>query len=200
LKALGWRARRFNNAHLQGADFKGAYLVGVEMRSANIWRVNFEGARFDKIFEDDLREDKITNHDFSTLKDLTAQGVPQGDRLYFAPKRIAILDPDDTTWNGEGSDKLRSASADQSSYETALAEQLKKLVCSGDVDAPYFVRGLIGSGMLGYLPRLKAAGTHAVNLIRTILDPSCPVFIELTNDDKALLKKIEMQQSAAAAP
>jgi uncharacterized protein YjbI with pentapeptide repeats len=188
-----------DNAHLQGANFEGAYLIGVEMRSANIWRANFEGAHFDKISESDLREDQMTNRDFLTLKDFTTQGVPQGDRLDFALKRIVSLDPGAPTPNGEDSNILRSASADQSSYETALAEQLKKLVCSGDVDAPYFVRGLIGAGMLGYPPRVKAAGAHAVSLIRTILDPDCPVFIELTNDDKALLKEIEMQQSAAAA-
>jgi hypothetical protein len=82
-------------------------------------------------------------------------------------------------------------------YASALASELKALVCSGD-DAVYVLRGLVKNG------RLTAAGLEAPKLIDDIINVGkgndCPVSSSLTDADKAALLGIKQEQEAAKKP
>jgi hypothetical protein len=70
---------------------------------------------------------------------------------------------------------------------------LKALVCSGDADAVYVVRGLLkNDGII-----IGKTGTQAPGLVEAILKPDCPVSAALTDADKATLKKIAKEASGA---
>jgi hypothetical protein len=163
------------------------------MRSANIWRANFEKAHLDKIFENDshevLHEDQMSKRDFSTLKDETTKGVPAGVPLETALMRIQTLDPGIPNPRGSMRNILENASADRGSYEIALAEQLKTLVCSGDEHALSILRGLIRRDILDYPPRIKATGAQAASLVKTILGPDCPVFCSSDRRRQSIAEK-----------
>jgi hypothetical protein len=81
---------------------------------------------------------------------------------------------------------------DEAGYETSLADELRCLVCSGDSDAVYIVRGLIANG------RIKRTGAEAPGLVDAILKPDCPVSAALTEADKAALNKIATEEASGA--
>jgi Pentapeptide repeats (8 copies) len=114
-----------------------------------------------------------------------------------ALKRIEILDPnkafqfeaDVPKWKK----KIEAKAVRDDDYEKALVRKLKALVCSGDADAVYVVRGLLkqGSGVI------TNAGARAPGLVEAILKPECPVSAALTDTDKADLKRIAKEASGA---
>ena len=80
---------------------------------------------------------------------------------------------------------LEDARVDDAAYAKALAVALQALVCSGDADAAYVLRGLIWN------ERIKATGPEAPALIDFIMSKDCPVSTSLTEDDKAKLLRIK---------
>jgi hypothetical protein len=98
-------------------------------------------------------------------------------------------------------DRLEKGRVDKPAYQKALAHQLHILACSGDENAPYVLRGLIGNAnsfrsaldLLNARPGFKSnrvmdAGPFALGFIESILKPGCPVFAALTEQEKAFLK------------
>jgi hypothetical protein len=93
---------------------------------------------------------------------------------------------------------LEDAGATEDVYDKALSKELKSLVCSGDAEAPYVLRGLIRQpGLIRTLPgpdargRLAAVGREAPALVDFILSKDCPVSASLTDADKARLLQIK---------
>ena len=76
---------------------------------------------------------------------------------------------------------LEDARVDEAAYAKALAAELKTLVCSGDDDAAYVLRGL------GFQRPPCAAGPEAPALVDFIMSKDCPVSASLTDADKANL-------------
>jgi Pentapeptide repeats (8 copies) len=86
---------------------------------------------------------------------------------------------------------LEGAGIDNPTYEKLLAAKLKTLVCSGDDDAVYILRGLLDSW------RLAAVGPEAPRLVDEIINPhsgkECPVSGLLTDEDKADFLRFKQQ-------
>lgn len=82
---------------------------------------------------------------------------------------------------------LGDAVVDDATYAKALTAALKTLVCSGDDDAIYVLRGL-ESALNG---RLANTGREAPALVDFIMSKDCPVSASLSNDDKAKLQRIK---------
>jgi len=82
---------------------------------------------------------------------------------------------------------LEDARVDDATYAGALAAELETLVCSGDTNAGYILRGVLGSG------RLAATGPEAQGLIDFIMSKDCPVSASLTDADKAKLLRIKQE-------
>jgi uncharacterized protein YjbI with pentapeptide repeats len=123
-----------------------------------------------------------------------------------ALKRIESLDPNKPfelesevpKWKKENLEAKRSAPEE---YEKTLAGELKLLACSGDADAAYVVRGLIGTAhdRLG-ADQITSTHAQAPDLVDAILKPDCPVSAALTDADKAALKKLAKEASAPPKP
>jgi hypothetical protein len=73
----------------------------------------------------------------------------------------------------------------------ASARELKALVCSGDADAAYVVRGLLKNDGIIF----GKTGAQAPGLVEAILKPDCPVSAALTEADKATLSEIVKEAS-----
>jgi hypothetical protein len=65
--------------------------------------------------------------------------------------------------------KLSAASVDYEAFATALAKELRSLVCEADADAIHILRGIASNG------QLAATGPEAPALIDLILSKDCPV-------------------------
>jgi uncharacterized protein YjbI with pentapeptide repeats len=90
---------------------------------------------------------------------------------------------------------LEEARADDAAHAKALAEELRLLVCSGDDQALYIMRGE------GFQQRLQAAGAAASGLIDKLANKDrkdCPVSASLTDADKA--KLLSIKQDAIKKP
>jgi len=89
---------------------------------------------------------------------------------------------------------LEAARINDTEYVIALAKVLRDLVCSGDDDAIYVVRG---AGVLpAFQNRLEAAGPAAINLISDLMDKGskdCPVAAALSDADRAKLLQIKQK-------
>jgi hypothetical protein len=84
---------------------------------------------------------------------------------------------------------IEHASVDHATHENALAGVLGELVCGGDDDAIYILRGLTTN------ERIKDAASEALALVNRITNKDdnskdCPVSAALTDDDKAKLRAI----------
>ena len=82
---------------------------------------------------------------------------------------------------------LEAARANDTEYADALAKALKGLVCSGDKDAIYVLRGA------GFQARLVAADTAAPGLIDDLTSKNCSVAASLTGADRANLLRIKQE-------
>jgi uncharacterized protein YjbI with pentapeptide repeats len=169
-------------AQLQGANFKGSTLAGTDMRGAAVWRANFEGASVTAVFGHDLNENAMSKEEFTALKPMIMNEVPEGGDTAF--KRIEILNPD--IFGPEASEQatLEKGRVDETAYRRILADQLKRLACSGDESAAYVVRGLVNNH------RIKDTGDQAPGLVEAILKSDCTLSAALTDTDKAALKTL----------
>jgi uncharacterized protein YjbI with pentapeptide repeats len=80
---------------------------------------------------------------------------------------------------------LEDARVDKVANEQALSAVLQTLVCSGDPDATYVLRGLLAT------ERLKRAGSGTQALTQIIMSKDCPVSASLADTDKANLLQVE---------
>jgi hypothetical protein len=81
-------------------------------------------------------------------------------------------------------------------YRKALVGTLKSIVCAGNDDSIFVLRGVSRelAGPTGPMSgRLAAAGAEAPAFIDFIMSPACPVSVALTNDDKARLLQIKRE-------
>ena len=92
---------------------------------------------------------------------------------------------------------LQEARVDDQAYASALAETLKKLVCSGDADSIYVVRGA------GFRTRLLATRHAAPDLIDDLMDKEskdCSVAAAMTDTGRAYMLRIKQAVLSAEAP
>jgi uncharacterized protein YjbI with pentapeptide repeats len=186
-----------DRAQLQSAHFQGSALAGTNISGAAVWRTSFEDASLTAVFEDDVQERAISKVEFATLQVAIREYVPGGqshdsDVREDALKRIEKLNPDESRPMASARETLEKARVDKTAYESALADQLKSLACSGNDSTSYIVRGLIANG------RIKETGPQSPGLVEAILDPKCPVSAALTDADKAALKKLAEEAQAPA--
>jgi uncharacterized protein YjbI with pentapeptide repeats len=182
-------------AAIQGASFIEATLVTSDLDFAAAWRANFEDATFTSVLvEDALFEDAISNKAFKDVVSVIKNDVPQGWARHEALNRVAHLDPDLFGPEASVRKTLESGFTNIDAYRKELTNQLKNLVCSGDKNAPFVVRGLGANG------RLKDTGPFAPALIEKILSPECPVSAALTEQDKANLRKLAKEALSHRLP
>jgi hypothetical protein len=86
---------------------------------------------------------------------------------------------------------LEDATVDEATFAKTLALVLKMLVCSGDENAGYVLRGL--SSMVPTVNRILAIGSEAPALIDFIMSKDCPISTSLTDADKAKLLRIKQE-------
>jgi hypothetical protein len=109
--------------------------------------------------------------------------VPEGHTRDTALEPVVRrLNPDIFGPEVSEQEALQKGRGNQRPYQKTLADELKRLACSGGEDARYFVRGLIANY------RIVETGAQAPGLVKAILKPDCPVFADLTEEDKAALK------------
>lgn len=184
-------------AELQGTDFQQSTFVGTNMGRTAVWRTNFEDARLTAVSEDGVKESALKKDEFAAVKAKIMKEVPEGERREDALKRIAKLNPDIFGPEASEQEALEKGRVDETEYKKSLAAQLKGLVCSGDIDAPYVVRGLSLIQSIFGNSRIDDTGAQAPGLVEAILKPNCPVSAVLTDADKAALKKIAKEASGA---
>jgi hypothetical protein len=150
----------------------GSTLAGTNMSGAEVWRTSFADASLTAILEDGVKESALTKDKFAALKAMITKEVPEGGRLNLreqALKRIEKLNP--AIFGPEASEQetLEKGRVDETTYRSALANQLKSLACSGAESAQHIVFGLIAYG------RLRNKGAQTPGLVEAILKPDCPV-------------------------
>jgi uncharacterized protein YjbI with pentapeptide repeats len=203
LDYAGLQGASFYFTSLQGATFRGSTLAGTNMNSAWVWRTSFEGNSVGPVFgrfwneepEDSLTENPISKDGFASLKADIMKVVPEGEARENALKRIKLVNPDIFGPEARVSETLLKAREDRVVYEKALADEVKKIVCSNRYDALYIVRGLIQPPSDS---RIEDAGAQAPGLVNAILKPDCPVSAALTDADRAALKKLAKEAQPSA--
>lgn len=139
-----------------------------------------------------------TKQSFVTLQESIEDTKPLGERpndatgkmKTLALSRREFLDADMSFENWSKTPVLWARTNVGPINEAALAVELRELVCSGDADAGYVVRGL----MEGY--RIQDTGDQTSHLVDLILSPDCPVSVVLTEQDKHSLKMKVKRASA----
>ncbi|HEY8006697.1 MAG TPA: pentapeptide repeat-containing protein [Methylocella sp.] len=202
LKEAQLQGAGLNGAQLQGAELDGAQLSGASLDGAFLWRAGLnvksadalraQGVMWDPFWKETTQASQSkpwTGEAFIDLKNTIERDVPAGETRDEILKRVELLDPGEaflgTAHVPDWRKKFAAAAAlDPEKYKQALVTQLKALVCSGDADAPYVVRGLTA------YDRIKDTGTEAPHLVEGILSPDCPVETALTEADKAALKQL----------
>ncbi|SDR31471.1 Uncharacterized protein YjbI, contains pentapeptide repeats [Rhizobiales bacterium GAS113] len=203
------------DAQLQGASLSGADLHAADFSTAFLWRCDCDGpdVAAPKLSDssdqwrpvwrnDDGQIQSWDNNAYQKLRQVI-QSLPPGGPRDRALKRVRILDcenppaePDLELASCEASvprppegaerpESLKKGRIDDAAHAKALAAELRTLVCSGDDDSIYGLRGLLRSR------RLAAVGAAAPALIDFIMSKDCPVSASLTDADKARLLQIK---------
>lgn len=198
---------QFQGASLLGAQLQGAWLEdavfkATRLTGADLWRAELDGALFDSILKPDFavwdkkRAKLISKRPWARpwaganylLLEKAIAGVPEGGGRDAAMRQIEILKSGPSSQNDTSferwSQELERATVKPDAYDQALFLELNGLVCSGDSDAAYILRGLIKNG------RIAATGAKADDLVGVILGGSCPVVDLLTQADKMALQKL----------
>jgi uncharacterized protein YjbI with pentapeptide repeats len=188
LKDARLEGTSLKDAKLQGADFRGSKLEGSDLSGAELACANFSDASATTAFRSAAPESKLSPNQADAVSNRNTQEVPEGTSIENALKRGEKLKPDaPCTSEIEASREhaLEAAGAvDLQAYQIALADELKSLACSGDSNAAYALRGFIAND------RIPDTGKQAARLVDDILKPDCPVSSELTEQDRATLKKL----------
>jgi hypothetical protein len=137
-----------------------------------------------------------TNARYDALRQRIEQIVPAGDHRTEALANIRSLDCDvaglsscDAAAPEQASvaaarRMIEQASVNDATYKKALVGEFGELICGGDGDAVYILRGLLRS------KSIKAAGVEASTLVARIMSKNCPVSVALTDDDIASLRTV----------
>ena len=205
LQVSGVAGPQFQGASLLGTRMQGAWLENAVFKAtrltgADLWRANLRGALFENILKPDLSGGAKpatpisrfpwlrpwTEANYLALERAIAN-VPEGGGRDAAERQIEVLKtPVQSKAKFENSDgEIGRATVKPQGFEQALFLELNGLVCGGDPDAAYILRGLIENG------RIAATGAKVDNLVNLILDgKKCPVFDLLTPADKMALQRL----------
>jgi uncharacterized protein YjbI with pentapeptide repeats len=208
LEGAQLQGTQFERASLRAADLSNAFLWRATGSSASVVEVRLDAADYTPswYFRDPLQPQKWENDDYKRLQNISVSLSPNA-RAPFR-ENIKSLDPahsvrpDTAAWQK----LLEAARVDDSHYAPALAAELKTLVCSGDVDAIYILRGK------EFEKRLAAVGQEAPELVNAIMgktkglvdvimgkaNESCPVSASLTEADKAKLLRVKQEATEKA--
>ncbi len=210
-----------DQAQLQGASLDGAELNAADFADAFLWRTNWgDLARLEAVrLKDAIWKPVLVAADpdgpplqwdakaYKGLRD-SMNSIPEGRMQDDALERIKILDcgnPDKTLASCDPAaapppevldwqKKLSAASVAEEAFATALADEVRALVCANDSNAIHILRGVISNR------RLAATGREAPALVEFIMSKDCPVSASLTDDDKAKLLKIKQDAEEKFAP
>jgi uncharacterized protein YjbI with pentapeptide repeats len=199
----------FDSAQLQGASLSRADMTATSLTKAFIWRTVFPEDVPGSLFAADLswrpearKEDgsvySWTISSYDALRLEMQKVVPEGERKTYALNRVEILDcqkkgPEFASCGPNAKEpasvaelrqKIEKTSVGAPTYKKALAVSLGVLVCDGNRNAIYVLRGLLKNH------RIITAGTEASALVERILNQDCPV-PGLTEDDKAKLRAFQ---------
>jgi len=207
-------------AQLEGASLKGAQLEGASLDGAFLWRAQLDGVDAKDLFapvgSPDWSPEQMaygekepwTDASYTALSQSIAEKVPRGEIRAEALKRIAILHcarKGDTIATCSPSaeppaavkqwqERIQAASIDRAVYAKALAKILGDLVCSGEPDRIYVLRGLWPSD------RFRGTGSEMPALAKRITSPECPVSTALTDADKRALAEATRNAVSSAKP
>ena len=215
LEGASLRGAHLQGASLKSAELLGARLDDADMTATNlshafVWRAVFPrdannlsaaGLNWRPVAWDGRKFSPWTSARYNALMRQIAEIVPEGDRRKWALGNLRGLDCETgEPWScdakagkpaavAEERQMIEHASVDHATYEKALAGVLGELVCGGDGDAIYILRGLAIN------ERIKDAAAEALALVNRILNKDdnskdCPVSAVLTDDDKARLRAI----------
>ena len=205
-------------AQLQGSRLANAALDGADLSGTFLWRADFGAPAAAASPPRHLQmanevwaprqgdsTPKPWNEDAYDRVMLALGGiVPADDMPDIVPKRLRRLDCKDTsrakcdTTATDAAPTARAALEKDVSEEAALAASLlattRSLVCSGDGNAVYVLRGLMANG------RLDAVARHGTKILTDILDESpqseCLVHAQLSDDDKTKLRGLKRRLAA----
>ncbi|WBJ98812.1 pentapeptide repeat-containing protein [Methylocystis parvus] len=218
------------SAQLQGASLESAKLQGASLSGAYLWRTDFGEARFDEpkpirfdrgnwtpSFFRNFQETPWTTSAYADLRK-EIEELPKGEARDAALKRISRLDckaavdehkialascdsgasPPErvTAWRI----RLERAAVDDTTYAEDASKRVRKLICEGDKNAIYILRGLLSGG------NFDATGSNAPALIGNILGrkmlrkKSCSVSKELTDTDRVRLNEMRARALKKFSP
>ncbi len=180
---------QLRGTQLQGANFDRAGFAGTDMQGAALWRTRFEAATLTDVFMDQLRESPLSSDAFAALRADIVKEVGDDTRRNDALDRVGILDPGIIGPEMDTTRAIQKQGVDLLTYQIALADELKKIACSGGESATSVVHAL-NLAPFGKGTHVKEAGPFAPKLAEGILAPDCPVSAALTDDDRVALKKI----------
>ena len=212
LQGASLRGAQLQGASLQSAELLGARLDDADMTATNlsrafVWRAVFPrdannlsaaGLTWRPVAWDGRESSPWTSARCNALTRQIAEIVPEGDRRKWALGNLGRLDcetgqpwPCDAKAGepaavAEERRMIEHASVDDANSRKTLAGVLGELVCGGDGDAIYVLRGLATN------ERIKDAAAEALALVNRIMNKDdnskdCPVSAALTDDDKAKL-------------
>jgi uncharacterized protein YjbI with pentapeptide repeats len=205
-RASDLTAASLNTAFLWRANFDSAKLRSMSAESLNWVGLGQVSAYTSRSIGPMLliENDKISpwrQDDYIELLKEFEQNVPDGYLKERALERIKILDCSEkasgsalASCDPQAKEPQSAAGAHKTIESVAvdqvdLAKELEGLVCKGDPDAIFILRGLLQNG------RIKDAGIEAVKLIEHIQKDDCPVSPALTVDDKEKLQTVATNMS-----
>ena len=210
-------------ALLLGASFNGAILDAADLSFARLWRSSGDASRTENLdlttgapdvwgpfFASPMGVQRPWDKAAYTELRNEIEALPAGPLRDQALARIQTLDCDDTTrvscdpgqalnppaefakWRNQ----LVDAKVEDAVFRRALTNSLRVLICPGDEETLYVVRG---AGLLG---RLRDAGSEGKSLLDDLREKSgnaCPVAAQLNDDDRAKLPEVIKTEATAPA-
>jgi uncharacterized protein YjbI with pentapeptide repeats len=207
-------------ATLEATDLSGAYLWRTNRKtsSSKVTATRMSGdeswrpiwgivAGYGYVYLSPRPWDDKAYRELRTMIEAVTPGSPRDNALVYVSDldcadpnpSLASCDPnvlpppEATAWR----EAVEAARVDDQSYFKSLARVLKDLICSGDDNAIYVLRGF------AFQDRLKTAGVAATELIDDLMNKdskNCPVAVALTDDDRARLLQIKQQIELTPRP
>jgi uncharacterized protein YjbI with pentapeptide repeats len=194
-----------SGAQLQGASLHGAVLIGTSLERANVWRTELDHATVRAVYAEaiddqppmlraapnpniaanpsETTEPASAKAAYAALKALIVHEIPKAQKRGEVMKRIAVLDPETVSRETGAKAVFELGGVDAPTYQRVIAQELVQLACSGGDFDREIVLGLAR----GF--RVEDAGAFAPTVTASILEPGCPVFARLSEEDKDALTK-----------